>query len=109
MVGWRVSGWLDQLELELMQHQPNLGWDWAELGKILGGEIFGHRNFGSRKKLGPKQMWSPQQFWVQKNLGPKRKLVQKNLDQKQIRLKKIWGEKKIGPEGGGSKVWDEVH
>ena len=28
--GW-VAGWLDQLEIMLTQ--PNLSWDWAELGK----------------------------------------------------------------------------
>ena len=72
----------------------------------MGKKILGQRNFGSKKKLGPKQMLSPQQFWVQKIWVQKK--FGSNLDQKQIRSKKFWGEKKFGPEGG-SKLWDKVH
>ena len=32
-----MGGWLDQLEI--MLPQPNLSWDWAELGNIVGNPV----------------------------------------------------------------------
>ena len=48
------------------------------VGKILGAETFGPKQFGSRKKLSPKKCWS-KKVWIQKNHGSKKYWVHKIL------------------------------
>ena len=40
----------------------------TNVGKILGAERFGPKQFGSRKKLSPEKCWS-KKVWIQKNYG----------------------------------------
>ena len=75
----------------------------TNVGKILGAERFGPKQFGSRKKLSPKKCWSKKvwiqknygstKFWVHKILAPKKNLGPiffKFCVQKNCRSKKDW-------------------
>ena len=55
----------------------------TNVGKILGAERFGPKQFGSRKKLSPKKCWS-KKVWIQKNYGSTKFWVHKILAPKKI-------------------------
>ena len=55
----------------------------TNVGKSLGAERFGPKQFGSRKKLSPKKSWS-KKVWIQKNYGSTKFWVHKILAPKKI-------------------------
>ena len=77
----------------------------TNVGKILGAERFGPKQFGSRKKLSPEKCWS-KKVWIQKNYGSTKFWLRKKFGSKFFEIlcpKKFVGSKKIV----SNKIWSK--